>query len=507
MTEDLYKRPRVVMVGGLALGGQHPVRIQSMTNTNTMDTASTVAQVIRLVKAGCEMVRITAPGLREAENLANIKKQLLVKGINIPLIADIHFNPKAAEVAAQFVEKIRINPGNYTDRKKGKPAYSETAYRLELEKIALRLKPLLSICKEKGTAIRIGTNHGSLSERILARYGNTPKGMVESAMEFVRICREADFHQLVLSMKASNVKQMMEANQLLVERMIAEDSYYPVHLGVTEAGDGEDGRIKSAAGIGSLLAMGIGDTIRVSLTEEPEAEIPVARKLLFFYGQKDQIPPQIHAEKWYLKPEVSSEIGFPAVVTGTPSEKADLFAGNQLTKAPSGRLIHKLIYPSISVEDLCLKAAVDYKRLYDAEAGGIWIDNGEGSDPETLASLSFNILQGLGLRISKTEFIACPSCGRTLFNIMEQLEKVRHHTSHLKGLKIAVMGCIVNGPGEMADADYGYVGAGPAKVSIYKGQHAILKNIGEEAAVDALIQLIKEGGDWQDASRHDKDVG
>jgi (E)-4-hydroxy-3-methylbut-2-enyl-diphosphate synthase len=378
-------RTRVVNIGDVPLGGEYPVRVQSMTNTDTLDTESTVEQTIRMIRAGCEYVRFAVPGMREAENLRNIKSELKKRGYSVPLIADVHFNPKIAEVAATIVEKVRINPGNYsTPMHKG--AMNDAAYLEELEKISERIAPLLGICRDHDTALRIGTNHGSLSARIMDRYGDTPRGMVESALEFVRICEHHGFRNLVLSMKASNTRVMIAANRLLVQRMKEEGMDYPIHLGVTEAGAGEDGRTKSAVGIGSLLADGIGDTIRVSLTEDPEFEIPVA----------------------------------------------------------------------------------------------------------------YNILQASGARITKTEFIACPSCGRTQFNIQQTLEKIQSRTSHLKGLKIAVMGCIVNGPGEMADADYGYVGAGKGKVMLYRKHELVKKNIEEDVAVEELIALIREHGDWQD---------
>jgi (E)-4-hydroxy-3-methylbut-2-enyl-diphosphate synthase len=381
---------RVVNIGTLPLGGNNPIRVQSMTNTDTLDTDATVAQAIRMIAAGCEYVRIAVPGIREAENLRNIKTGLRKLGYETPLIADVHFNPNIAEIAATIVEKVRINPGNYVDKKKKVDTgywMLDKNYFRELDEIAKRIAPLISICKEHGTAIRIGTNHGSLSDRIMERYGDTPEGMVESALEFARICKGFGFHELILGMKASNVRVMITANRLLVERMKKEQMDYPIHLGVTEAGSGEDGRIRSAIGIGSLLADGIGDTIRVSITEDPEYEIPVA------YG----------------------------------------------------------------------------------------------------------ILQAAGVRITKTEFISCPSCARTLFNIRDVLEKVKARTGHLKNLKIAVMGCIVNGPGEMADADYGYVGTGKGKVMLYKGQEVVKKNVDEAFALEELIGLIKENGDWNEA--------
>jgi (E)-4-hydroxy-3-methylbut-2-enyl-diphosphate synthase len=379
----------VVNIGNVPIGGNNPIRVQSMTNTNTLDTDATVSQAIRMIEAGCEYVRIAVPGIRETENLRNIKGELRKQGYNTPLIADVHFNPNIAEIAASIVEKVRINPGNYVDKKKKyEPGYwmLDKNYNHELEEVAKRIAPLVSICKQYGTVIRIGTNHGSLSDRILERFGDTPEGMVESALEFARICQGFEFHDIVLGMKASNIKVMIAANRLLVERMKEEKMNYPIHLGVTEAGSGEDGRLKSAIGIGSLLADGIGDTIRVSITEDPEFEIPVA------YG----------------------------------------------------------------------------------------------------------ILQATGVRITKTEFISCPSCARTLFDIQAVLDKIKARTGHLKGLKIAVMGCIVNGPGEMADSNYGYVGAGKGKVILYKGQEVVKKNLDESVALEELIYLIKSNGDWKD---------
>jgi (E)-4-hydroxy-3-methylbut-2-enyl-diphosphate synthase len=396
MSSNDYSRfpTRVIRIGDTALGGDHPIRVQSMTNTDTNDTQATVAQAIRMVDAGCEYVRISVPGFKEVENLKNIKKELKKKGYTVPLIADVHFNPKIAEIAASIVEKVRINPGNYVGRKPavGSPQSAVgsrkagAGYEDELEQVSARLNPLLKICKENGTAIRIGVNHGSLSQRIMERYGDTPLGMAESALEFARICEGQGFRNLVLSMKASNTRVMIQANRQLVERMKEEKMDYPIHLGVTEAGAGEDGRLKSAIGIGSLLTDGIGDTIRVSLTEPPENEIPVA----------------------------------------------------------------------------------------------------------------FGILQSAGVRITKTEYISCPSCARTLFDIEKVLHQVKERTGHLKGLKIAVMGCIVNGPGEMADANYGYVGAGRGKINLYKGQSLVKRNIDSDIAVDELIALIKENGGWID---------
>jgi len=417
----------VVKVGDIAIGGNNSICVQSMTNTNTLDTKSTVEQIIRLVNAGCEIVRLTTRNVKEAENLKSIKSELTKNGIEIPLIADIHFNPKVAEVAARYVEKVRINPGNYVDKRKSKTRFSAKEHLQEREKIAHNIEPLLKICKQHKTAIRIGVNHGSLSERILFKYGNTAKGLVESAVEFIEICRSFDFHNLILSMKASHVPMMIEANRLLVSEMQKKGYYYPLHLGVTEAGDGDDGRIKSAAGIGSLLANGIGDTIRVSLTEKPENEIPFAKRLIAKYGKR-------------------KKLDLPSVIFNS-------------TKQPE----YHLSYNNLESEDLLINATVDFTRLISQKPAKELIVKHNNRDDKTLSD---NILQGLGIKYSKAEFIACPSCGRTLFDIEEELKKVKQQTTHLKGLKIAVMGCVVNGLGEMADADYGYVGAGPGKVNL-----------------------------------------
>ena len=361
------------------MGGGAPVRVQSMTNTDTMDTQATVEQTLRLVEAGCELVRITAPDVKAAENLYNIKNELAKRGCTVPLVADIHFNPKAAETAAAIVEKVRVNPGNYTDRNTGRVQFSDREYREELEKIGDKMSALIEICKHHGTAMRIGTNHGSLSERIISRYGNTPEGMAQSAIEFAEVCRQQGFDKLVFSMKASNVKVMVQSTRLFVAKMKALGMDYPIHLGVTEAGDAMQGRLKSAAGIGALLLDGIGDTIRVSLTEDPVAEIPVA----------------------------------------------------------------------------------------------------------------YDILQAVGVRITQTEYIACPSCGRTLYDIQETLQRIKAATSQFTGVKIGVMGCIVNGPGEMADADYGYVGSGPGLVTLYRGREVVKRNIAQQDAVAELVRLIE----------------
>lgn len=379
----MYKS-RTIQIGHLLLGGGNPIVVQSMTNTDTMDTHQTVEQTLRLVDAGCEMVRITAPDVKAAHNLYNIKNALEQRGCQVPIVADIHFSPAAAEVAATIVDKVRINPGNYTDRNRGKIHYTDQEYADELHRIGDKMSHLIDLCKTHHTAMRIGTNHGSLSERIMSRYGNTPEGMAQSAMEFAQVCRAQDFHQLVFSMKASDVKVMVQSTRRLVALMQAAGMDYPIHLGVTEAGDALQGRLKSAAGIGALLIDGIGDTIRVSLTEDPVAEIPVA------YG----------------------------------------------------------------------------------------------------------ILQAVGARITEAEYIACPSCGRTQYDIQDALHRIKAETHHLKGIKIGVMGCIVNGPGEMADADYGYVGSGAGRITLYKGKDIVRRNIDQQHAVAELINLIKENGDW-----------
>ncbi len=496
-----------------------------MTNTDTLDTHATVKQVIQLAEAGCDIVRITAPGTREAGNLYNIKNELIKKGCQVPLVADIHFNPKAADVAAGYVKKIRINPGNYIDRNHGKVDWSDQEIKDAQKRIAERLFPLIEICKKHNTALRIGTNHGSLSERILSMYGNTPEGMVESAMEFVRIVRDFDFHNLVLSMKASNYRDMTKANILLVEKMIGEGFYYPIHLGVTEAGNGEEARIKSAAGIGSLLTRGIGDTIRVSLAEDPVNEVPFGKKLVENYGRKQRKIQEITEKTTVIEVESKSSLktitGFKnPVVSAEKSDASDFYPSNGKLIAKNqhegvydfkqvpfsgeenkgiNNVVYKKVYPSIQPDDLLLQASVDFGILFsDTYEGGIWIQNA-GTSSDVLINLSLKLLQGLGLRYSKAEFVACPSCGRTKFHLFESFEKVKEKTAHLKGLKIAVMGCIVNGPGEMADADYGYVGAGFGNVTLYKNRKAVRKNIDESKAVEALINLIKEGGDWSES--------
>ena len=614
-------RTRSVMIGDIGVGGENPIRVQSMTTTDTMDTKLTIEQSIRMIEAGCEIVRITAPSMKEARNLKDIRKGIRKKGYSVPLVADIHFTPNAAEVAAQIVEKVRINPGNYADRKKfQKLDYSDLSYQNELNRIRERFIPLVKICKENGTAMRIGTNHGSLSDRILSRYGDTPLGMVESAMEFLRIAEDEGFYDVILSMKASNTQVMVQAYRMLVHKMIKEGMNYPLHLGVTEAGEAEDGRIKSSVGIGALLHDGLGDTVRVSLTEEPEAEIPVAKNLIkryeidlqerkkisdidflpydpFFYKRRssiqilnigsEQVPrvlgdlsekSVIHfqdlgqfgylysedKDKWhvsdlaidflYIGPNsidfalpgtlgvIQDYTEFEAKEGHYPlynSEQIEIIPVDQIsfihcyeiesiipklfhlknciiildTEGTSGfhdqrsafiELINQKIpnpviikkrYIEIAKEELMVNAASDIGGLQiDGLGDGIWLKSEH--DHSFLNEISFGILQASRTRISKTEYISCPSCGRTLFDLQETTAKVRKRTDHLKGIKIGIMGCIVNGPGEMADADYGYVGTGPGLISLYKGQEVVKKNIHENKAVDALIELIDSNGDW-----------
>jgi (E)-4-hydroxy-3-methylbut-2-enyl-diphosphate synthase len=627
---NLFKRARFetreVTIGKLKLGGNNPIRVQSMTTTDTMDTEKSVEQSIRMIDAGCELVRLTAPSIKEAENLGKIREELTARGYDAPLVADIHFTPNAAEVAARKVEKVRVNPGNYADKKKFEEIeYTDESYQAELERIEEKFTPLVLLCKAEGTAMRIGTNHGSLSDRILSRYGDTPEGMVESAMEFLRICRKHDFHELVISMKASNTLVMVQAYRLLVAEMKKAGMNYPLHLGVTEAGDGEDGRIKSAVGIGALLEDGLGDTVRVSLTEEPEAEIPVAQKLIHqFDGVADytvtpfenELPyspyaytrRETHAvlnigeksapivfadlsqaetikpanffgfgynysttlDKWTMQDlaadyvfvgdhhidfEVPGLLGVVAnyatwqknyhtqkhcypFYTDLPQ---DGFAHGQLNflewsaenlnVAPlkdatnvvlvlnvpahgyvqyARRFFIELALQNISIpvvlrhttstedqESFQLQQSTKMGALFiDGFGDGLWLTSSTRIPVQLINTTSFGILQATRTRISKTEYISCPSCGRTLFDLQETTAKIRKHTAHLKGLKIGIMGCIVNGPGEMADADYGYVGTRPGHIHLYKEKTVVRKNVPEAEAVDALIDLIKEYGDW-----------
>lgn len=455
----IYNRRKssVTKVGNITIGGNSPIRVQSMTTTQTTDTEACVEQAIRIINAGGELVRLTTQGTREAENLQNIKLSLVDRGFNTPLVADVHFNPNVADVAAKYVEKVRINPGNYVDpaRTFKELEYTDAEYADEIEKIRRRFIPFLEICKENKTAIRIGVNHGSLSDRIMCRYGNTPEGMVESCMEFLRICVEQNFTDVVLSIKASNTTVMVQTVRLLVQEMQKENMAFPVHLGVTEAGEGEDGRIKSAVGIGALLGEGIGDTIRVSLSEAPEREIPVAVKLV----------------------EYAEE---------SATKRAEAKAGIK------DETIY-LEYNEESLEDLQLKAAMDAGALLiDGFAKELILTNSNNSiSKEQLTDTANAILQAARIRFTKPEYISCPGCGRTLYNLEETIAKIKQATSHLVGVKIAIMGCIVNGPGEMADADFGYVGAGRGKISLYKGKECVEKNIPEEDAVKKLLNLIE----------------
>ena len=453
---SVYTRRKTVpvRVGNTAIGGDNPIRLQSMTTASTMDTAGCIEQAIRIIDAGGELVRMTTQGTREAENMRLIRDGLRARGYNTPLVADVHFNPAVADVAARIVEKVRINPGNYVDpaRTFKHLEYTDTEYAQEIQRIRDRFIPFLNICREHGTAIRIGVNHGSLSDRIMSRYGNTPAGMVESCMEFLRICVEQDFMNVVISIKASNTVVMIETVRLLVKEMEREGMAFPIHLGVTEAGEGEDGRIKSAIGIGALLAEGIGDTIRVSLSEAPEREIPVARKLVDYA-------------------ETSAQVRASATIVDG---------------------VLQLAYDDKSLEDFQLHAAMDAGALLiDGKAKDLKLSNPNIS-ADQIRSTEDAILQGARIRFTKPEYISCPGCGRTLYNLEETIARIKAATGHLKGVKIAIMGCIVNGPGEMADADFGYVGAGRGRISLYKGKECIEKNIPEENAVDRLLKLIEE---------------
>jgi (E)-4-hydroxy-3-methylbut-2-enyl-diphosphate synthase len=649
LTEYKRLKTREVKIGKLLLGNGHPIRVQTMTTTDTMDTMATVEQTIRCIKAGAEMVRITAPSKKEAENLLNIKNELHKRGYDVPLIADIHFTPNAAEIAARIVEKVRVNPGNYVDKKKFEQIdYTDAEYAEEVERIRERFTPLVTICKEYGTAMRIGTNHGSLSDRIMSRYGDTAMGMVESAMEFLRIARSEDYHNIILSMKSSNPQVMVQAYRLLINHMMEEfGECYALHLGVTEAGDGEDGRIKSAIGIGTLLEDGIGDTIRVSLTEDPEFEIPVCKDLVkryvdmqstkeklpaitklpyspFEYTKRKNLPvlnigighvPVVVADfnqseiivhkdlqtigytyneatdKWNIGDAAADYIytadkkiafALPGTLSVISDYKTWLQAADKKKNFPfykSNEYLQNaehsatLNFIGVDVNDtdaykiltnikndttvvLCLNAShknamqsvrrfmvtmmeenitcpviflvesndhtIDEQLIhFSTEAGALFLDGmGDGiwlkNDPtkiqnsivsgrtyletknnhQFINNTSFSILQAVRTRISKTEYISCPSCGRTLFDLQETTAKIRSVTNHLKGLKIAIMGCIVNGPGEMADADFGYVGSGIGKITLYQGKEVVKRNVESAVAVDELINLLKEKGAW-----------
>ena len=462
----------VAHVGNIAIGGDNPIRIQSMATTDTNDTEGSVAQAKRIIDAGGELVRFTTQGIREAENMKNISARLKADGYDTPLVADVHFTAHTADVAAQYCEKVRINPGNYVDpgRTFKHLEYTDEEYAAELEKIEKKLVPFIKICKEHHTAVRIGVNHGSLSDRIMSRYGDTPEGIVESCMEFLRIFRREQFNDVVISIKASNTVVMVTTVRLLVKTMDNEDMHYPLHLGVTEAGEGEDGRIKSAVGIGALLTEGIGDTIRVSLSEEPECEIPVARKLV------DLIP-----ECTRLRAEAEASIKDDTITLTLPAVE-DVAVAQQQTEQEAW-------------ETLQLKASMAVGALLiDRKATKLVIEESgkRKEEREKLQDLADSILQAARIKFTKTEYISCPGCGRTLYNLQETIAKIKAATSHLVGLKIGIMGCIVNGPGEMADADYGYVGAGRGKISLYRAKECVEKNIPEAEAVDHLLALIKE---------------
>lgn len=539
-----------VHVGDMTMGGEAPIRVQSMTNTSTCDTDASVDQIKRIVDSGADLVRLTAQGTKEAMNLANIEARLHADGYDIPLVADIHFNPAVADVAATIVEKVRINPGNYVDAARTFKVleYTDEEYAQEVEKIRARFVPFLTLCKKYHTAIRIGVNHGSLSDRIMSRYGDTPEGMVESCMEFLRICRKEQFNDVVISIKASNTSVMVVTVRLLVQQMEFEGMAYPLHLGVTEAGDGEDGRIKSAVGIGALLADGIGDTIRVSLSEDPEAEIPVARKLVDYITSREGHhlitgPSQIDYNPVKPQRRISNRVGCIGggqvpVVVGNVALGADISSAGMLSysleelqyddsvieylqenpdkvvivrangKNPVGiwrafiftlmtsgctnPIILSREFQDDSLEDFQIKAGADFGALLlDQLADGILI-HAPNIDRKDTIKTAFSILQAARQRFTKTEYIACPSCGRTLFDLQATLSRIKEATAHLTGLKIGVMGCIVNGPGEMADADYGYVGAGPGRVSLYKGKQCIERNLPSEEAVDRLLSFIEE---------------
>ena len=618
-----------VSIGDTAIGGNNPIRIQSMTTTDTMDTNSTVNQAIRMINTGCELVRVTAPSINDAKNLKNIKNELNKKGYNVPIVADIHFTPSAAEIAAEIVEKVRINPGNYADKKKfQKIEYDDISYNDEIERIYDRVSPLIKICKQNGTAMRIGTNHGSLSDRIMSRFGDTPLGMVESALEYLRICEDHNYYNIVLSMKASNPLVMVHAYRLLVEKLNNSNlKDYPLHLGVTEAGEGEDGRIKSAIGIGTLLDDGIGDTIRVSLTEEPEFESPVAKVLVNRYLNRNnhlkiKPPNNISFSPFKYEKRESNELldiggdNFPIVISNLSNlekinnvelenlgitydpkskkwERSDIspdyiYVGDHIDiKEVNYKLIlnyttwikeknNKNYYPLLSLNEFNsidlnlvsdkinflmvnstdlksvnniqipenfvliltsnnehympdiraffmknhkIKNPVILSKNYDLSysdkfiihsstdigslfiqgyGDGIFISTQSSNNQEIkkINSLSFKILQAARVRVTSTDFISCPSCGRTLFDLQETTAMIRQRTDHLKGLKIGIMGCIVNGPGEMADADYGYVGSGKDKITLYRGQDVVKRGINFKYGVDELVNLIKEDGNW-----------
>ena len=541
---DYKRRPTVtVNVGGTAMGSEWPVRVQTMTNTSTLDVERSAEQCRRCAQAGAHYVRLTAQGVREAESMGMIRNLLRSQGCDIPLIADIHFNPQAAFAAAALVDKVRINPGNFVDpaRTFKSLTYTDDEYAAELQKIHDTLLPFIAICREHGTAVRLGVNHGSLSDRIMSRYGNTAAGMVESVMEFLRVFVAEGFHDVVISMKASNVVVMVEAVRRLVVAMDSEDMHFPLHLGVTEAGFGEDGRIKSAVGIGTLMAQGLGDTIRVSLSEDPELEVPVAQKLVDYITSRaghepiagelcpgyDPVCPPRRATR-----EVAGHKTPLVIASCEPQEmtgpmKPDFLADDlPLADAPllvitpdndnvPGSLLAQLhelerqgntlpVVACVTYEDtdrewLQVKAAADLGAvMMSGLCDGIWIDAPCYPDQDEVVRMAFAILQACRMRMSKTEFISCPSCGRTMFDLQTTVRRVQEATAHLTHLKIGVMGCIVNGPGEMADADYGYVGAARGRISLYKNKECVEKNIPEAEAIDHLVALIKACGDWRE---------
>ena len=561
------RRPtRAVRVGGVTIGGGHPIVVQSMLTSDTMNTSACVSEALELAGAGCEVVRITAPTVNDAKNLENIRQELRAAGCDVPLVADIHFKPEAAMEAAKWVDKVRINPGNFADSKKFKVReYSDAEYAAEIGRIRERFAPLVELCKKRGIAMRIGTNHGSLSDRIMNRYGDTPLVMVESALEFARIAREQDYHDFVFSMKASNPKVMIEAYRLLAARLAAEgaDWNYPLHLGVTEAGDGEDGRIKSAIGIGSLLADGLGDTVRVSLTEDSVHEIPVARMLVELANVRGSAPGVLAFDPFSYSRRASERMEICGIGVGggelvrvvvreeTHSKIAHKLAGlgdyqPEIVLERSGVVEvdprdeeairglnreHKPVF--VTINDRCDLPVIGAYRLLasrldarhpillkdsfgpggddflrnllaaSTSVGSLLCDGigdailirGEAAPGQSLR-LAYNILQAAGVRIFKTDYVACPSCGRTLFNLQETTARIKAATAHLKGVKIAIMGCIVNGPGEMADADFGYVGGAPGKVNLYIGKTPVKFSIPEAEAVGRLVELIREHGRW-----------
>ena len=484
----------VCHVGNLTIGGDNPIRIQSMATTDTNDTEASVAQAKRIIDAGGELVRFTTQGTREAENMKNISARLKADGYNTPLVADVHFTAHTADVAAQYCEKVRINPGNYVDpgRTFKHLEYTDEEYAEELKKIEAKLVPFINICKEHHTAVRIGVNHGSLSDRIMSRYGDTPEGIVESCMEFLRIFRREQFNDVVISIKASNTVVMVTTVRLLVKAMDAEDMHYPLHLGVTEAGEGEDGRIKSAVGIGALLTEGIGDTIRVSLSEEPECEIPVARKLVELIPEctrlRAEAEASIHDDTITLTiPPVEDAAVKDVTVEDAAVE--NVAVAQQQTEQEAWETFQ--LKAAMAVGALLIDRRATKLVIHADQAFGQGPQSGSRFTREQLVTLADAILQAARIKFTKTEYISCPGCGRTLYNLQETIARIKAATSHLVGLKIGIMGCIVNGPGEMADADYGYVGAGRGKISLYRGKECVEKNIPEEEAVERLLKLIE----------------